>query len=110
MSTFRCVIQAGSNADTRADELERRLREHDAKHYPAEEVEVTWVPIPPGHMFTEGEQSTSSVVSCFVDHVTTLDLRETYLRGVCDIWTEVTDCTDHEVVVTITETATATQE
>ena len=29
------------------------------------------------------------------------------MRDVCDLWTEATDCTDHEVVVTITETVSA---
>ena len=28
------------------------------------------------------------------------------MRGVCDIWTEITGCTDHEIVVSVTETAT----
>ncbi|MEM9564757.1 MAG: hypothetical protein AAGA93_19200 [Actinomycetota bacterium] len=107
MSQFRCFIQAGSNAETRSDELERRLHAHHATHYPGEEATVTWLAIPPGHMFTEGRQSTSSVVACLLDHTTTLDAREAYMRGVCDIWTEVTECTDHEVVVSVTETVSA---
>ncbi len=45
----------------------------------------------------------SSIVSSFLERTTTLDERETYMRRVCDIWTDVTDCTDHEVVVTVTE-------
>lgn len=110
MSQFRCFIQAGSNADTRGDELERRLRAHHLDHYPGEQASIDWVAIPSGYMFTEGRQSTSSVVSCSVGHQTTLDHRETYMRGVCDIWTEVTECTDHEVVVSVTETVSATQE
>lgn len=107
MSQFRCFIQAGSNADTRGDELERRLVQHHIHHYPDDRPEVTWVAIPPGHMFTEGRQSTSSIVSCFVEDKTTRAHRETYMRGVCDIWTEVTECTDHEVVVSVTDSATA---
>ncbi len=110
MSQFRCFVQAGSDADTRGEELERRLRRHHADHYPTEQATVSWVAIPPGHMFTEGRQSTSSIVSCLVDHETTLGHRETYMRGVCDIWTEVTECTDHEVVVSVTETVNADQE
>ena len=103
MSQIRCVIQADSNADRRRDELERLLTEHHAKHYPDETTTIAWVPIPAGHMFTEGKPSTSSIVSCFVDHPTTLDGRAGYMRDVCDLWTSTTECTDHEVVVTITE-------
>ena len=110
MSQFRCFIQAGSNAATRGDELERRLRTHHAAHYPTERATVSWVPIPPGYMFTEGRQSTSSIISCSLGHETTLDHREAYMRGVCDLWTEVTECTDHEVVVSVTETVSAEQE
>ncbi len=49
-----------------------------------------------------GRQSTSSIVACVITGETTLAERERYLRGVCDIWTEVTGCTDHEVVVAVT--------
>ena len=110
MSSFRCVIQAGSNADERRDELETRLAAHDAAHAPEGATSVGWLPVPPGRMFTEGRQSTSSVVSVFVDHRTTRDSREAYMRGVCDLWTEVTGCTDHEVVVSITETLATAKE
>lgn len=108
MSQFRCVIQANSNADQERDQLERRLAESHAKHYPDEHTSFTWMPIPPGYMFTEGQPSTSSIVLCFIDYTTTLDTRDAYMRDVCDLWTEITECTDHEVVVTITETASAT--
>ena len=110
MSQFRCIIQADGNADRRRDELEPLLADLHARHYPEEKSSVTWMAIPPGHMFTEGRPSTSSIISCFVDHRTTLDTRATYMRDVCDLWTKTTDCTDHEVVVTITETVSATEE
>ena len=103
MSQIRCVIQADSHADERRTELGRRLTEHHANHYPGETTTITWMAIPPGHMFTEGQPSASSIISCFLDHPTTLDGRATYMRDVCDLWTETTGCTDHEVVVTITE-------
>ena len=113
MSQYRCMIQQGGNADTRRDILEQRIRAHHASSYPGEEVTVHWIAIPPGRMFTEGRPSTSSIVSSFLAHETTFEGREAYMRGVCDLWTEVTDCTDHEVVVTVTETvptATTTSE
>ena len=107
---FRCIVQAGGNADLRGDELERRLREHHTRYYPDEDAGVGWMAVPPGYMFTEGRQSTSSIISCFVDHETTLDHREAYMRGICDLWTEVTGCTDHEIVVSVTETVSTSQE
>ena len=110
MSHYRCVIQASSNADHRGPDLEQRLAAHHAKHYPGERPDFAWIRIPPGRMFTEGVQSTSSIVSAFVDHKTDFGGREAYLRGVCDIWTDVTGCTDHEVVATITEPTEASNE
>ncbi|MEM7338476.1 MAG: hypothetical protein AAF467_07515 [Actinomycetota bacterium] len=104
MVAFSCVIQEGSAAHQRGEELERRLRAHHDRHVPGDPVTVSWVPIRATYMFTEGRQSTSSVVSCAIPKATTLEFREAYMRGVCDIWTEVTDCTDHEVVVSISET------
>ena len=110
MSEFRCLVQEASTADTRREQLEASLRSLHAEHYPGETPTFTWVAIPYGHMFTEGEHSTSSIVSAFVDHETTFDGRERYLRGVCDIWTELTGCTDHEIVATITEPELTIQE
>lgn len=68
---------------------------------------VAWRPIVAGHMFTEGRQSTSSVISCELPHRTTRSSREAYMRGICDLWTTVTGCTDHEIVVSITESEPA---
>ena len=110
MGHFGCLVQEGSAAHERGAELEGRLRTHHADHYPGEEATVSWVAVPSGHMFTEGRPSTSSVIQCRLAHETTLDLRERYMRGVCDLWTEVTGCTDHEIVVSITETTATNQE
>ena len=46
-------------------------------------------------------------MSCFLAHETDYTGREQYMREVCDLWSEVTGCTDHEVVVTVTETVPA---
>lgn len=110
MAQFRCVIQEQGVAQTRREELERRLHEHHNRHYPGEETTVRWTAVPAGHMFTEGRQSTSSVVSCTLAHTTTREGREHYMRGVCELWTEVAQCTDHEVVVSITESVGQDQE
>lgn len=103
MGHFSCVIQEGGSADTASDQLAERLRELHGVHYPDEAVTVAWRKVPDGFMFTEGRPSTSSIIACVLHHETTLAGRERFMRGVCDIWTDVTGCTDHEVVVAITE-------
>lgn len=103
MGHFSCVIQDGGAAHVATGELERRLEELHGSHYPGESVSVSWRAVPEGYMFTEGRPSTSSIVACVVGHPTQLAEREAYMRGVCDIWTDVTGCTDHEVVVAVTE-------
>ena len=102
MGHFSCVIQEAGSAEERRSELESRLLVHHARHYPGEQATVSWRAVPAGYMFTEGRQSTSSIVACVLGHDTTLAERERYMTGVCDIWTAVTGCTDHEVVVAIT--------
>lgn len=107
MSRFSCVIQEGSPADAGRAELEARLTALHQSAYPGEDVTVGFMAIPDGFMFTEGRQSTSSVIACLIQHETTLAEREAYMRGVCDLWSDVTGCTDHEIVVSVTDAATA---
>ncbi len=109
VSRFNCVVQADSAAHQSAPELERRLSAHHALHYPDENATVSWRPVHAGFMYTEGRQSTSSVISCALGHHTTRDFREEYMRGVCELWTEITGCTDHEIVVSITEVVPETE-
>ena len=101
MSHFSCVVQEGSAADAGRATLEGRLAAMHSSHYPGEAVTVSWLAVPAGYMFTEGSQSTSSVIVAALRHETTRDQREAYMRGVCDLWTDVTRCTDHEIVVAI---------
>ncbi len=103
--SFSCLIQAEGNAASSRDELASRLQTLHAAHYPGEPADVSWRLVPEGYMFTEGRQSTSSVIACALDHSPTLSEREAYMRGVCDVWTEVTGCTDHEIVVAVTPAA-----
>lgn len=102
MGQFSCVVQEDSSALHAKTELEERLAHLHETHYPGDGAEFGWQTVPDGYMFTEGRQSTSSIIACVMDWETTLPERETYMRGVCDIWTDVTGCTDHEVVVAVT--------
>ena len=47
------------------------------------------------------------MISCSIEAPATRDSREAYMRGICDLWTEVTGCTDHEIVVSISDQRTA---
>ncbi len=103
MGHFSCVIQEQSAAASAVGELEPRLAALHTSHYPDDAATVSWREVPAGFMFTEGRQSSSSIIACVMAWPTTLEEREAYMRDVCDVWTEVTGCTDHEVVVAITE-------
>ena len=103
MGHFSCVIQDGGSAQAATGDLEARLAQLHASRYGDEPVTVSWRAVPQGYMFTEGRQSTSSIIACVLEHETNLVEREAFMRGVCDIWTEVTGCTDHEIVVAITD-------
>lgn len=100
---FSCVIQEGGSASSATATLEQGLESVHVGHYPGEPVSVAWRTVPTGWMFTEGSQSTSSIIACVINHETTLVERERYMRDVCDLWTQVTGCTDHEVVVAMTD-------
>jgi len=100
---FSCVIQEGSVAESSSARLAGDLDVLHGRHYPGENATVSWRVVPTGWMFTEGQQSTSSIIACVITHETTLEQRERYMRDVCDLWTDVTGCTDHEVVVAVTE-------
>jgi hypothetical protein len=98
-----CLIQAGGHAVGHEQELARRLQQHHLAHYPTDDPSVVWRVVEQGRMFTAGEQSSTTAVSCSIDGVTSRDGREMYMRGICDLWIEVTGCSEHEVLVSITE-------
>lgn len=101
MSHFSCLVQEDSAAARLTGTLEHRLAALHRSHFPDDAVTVSWRVVPRGHMFTEGRPSTTSIIVCRVSHVTTLEQRESYMRGICELWTATTGCTDHEVVVSI---------
>ena len=104
MSHFACIVQEDSTAHERRSVLEDRLRSHAAANGLAGEPTFSWTVAADGFMFTEAKQSTSSIVSCHIPGPTTYTEREAFMRAVCTLWGEETGSTDHEIVVTITET------
>lgn len=107
MNTISCLIPAGGSATDHRDELERRLSENHAELLDGARAEITWRFVEPGLMFTAGSPSTSAVIACTMRGPTTLADRESYMRRICDFWTQTTGCTDHEVMVSIAETSGA---
>ena len=58
--------------------------------------------VPSGYMFTEGKQSSSSVIAW--RSLTPPPVpSERPTCGICDLWSDVTGCTDHEIVVSVSE-------
>lgn len=110
MSHLSCLVQEHGAAHRRSDQLERRLQAHHTLHFPGDRPSISWRAVAAGFMFTEGRQSTSSIIACTLDHPTTLEVREPYMRGICDLWTELTGCTDHEVVVSVDDAARSRKE
>ena len=103
MNTISCLIQADGIAATRRSQLEQRLRDNHANRRDGAPVDITWRLVEPGSMYTAGTPSTSAVIACTMVGPTTLAERESYMRSICDFWTDITGCTDHEIVVSIIE-------
>ena len=107
MNSISCLIQADGSAAGREAELEQKLRDHHGAQCSGAEVAVSWRAVASDRMFTAGATSKTSVIACEVDGPTSRDQREAYMRGVCDLWTETTGCSDHDVVVSMTEAVQA---
>ena len=104
MAHFSCIIQQDQKAEEATDRLESGLKSVYAEHFDDEPATVSWRVVPAGYMFTEGRPSTSSMVACVIRRSTTVDEREKFMRDICHLWTSTTGCTDHEVVVAMTDT------
>lgn len=103
MNTISCLVQAEGAVAQHQSELEQALRNNHAAQLDGAEVDFSWRLVEAGLMFTAGAPSSSSVVACTINGPTTLMQRETYMRSICDFWTDITGCTDHEIVVSISE-------
>ena len=103
MNTISCLVQAEGAAAQHQSELEQALRTNHAAQLDGAEVDISWRLVESGLMFTAGAPSSSSVIACSINGPTTLTQRETYMRSICDFWTDITGCTDHEIVVSISE-------
>ena len=103
MNSISCLVQTEGTAARKQSELEQALRSNHAAQLGGAEVDISWRLVESGQMFTGGSPSSSSVIACTINGPTTLTQRETYMRSICDFWTDITGCTDHEIVVSISE-------
>ena len=102
MAEYACILQEDQAADTLRDELAEGLRHIGRECFGDGEdgAEITWLTVAPGFGFTAAEPSTSSLVVRSCPEGFPQAEREAFMRKVCDLWSEVTGCTDHEIVVT----------
>ncbi len=103
MPHFTCIVHEGQPAHSQAESLEAALQALHDDHFPPEKASMTWRVVPPGQMFTEAKPSTTSIVAPSVDHPTPAEQRERFMRAICDLWTTSTGCTDHEVLVALSD-------
>ena len=101
MTSYAVTVQEGQAAHGHTQELEaglvrigREMLDDDV------DATISWTVVPPGHMFTEGQPSTTSMVIRSVDPALPVQEREPFMRAVCDLWSTTTGCTDHEILVT----------
>ena len=102
MSEFTCIVQRDQAAHRATDQLGQGLRAAHRRFIDDKPVAITWMVAEPGDMFTAGEPSTSSIVGAAIDRETTAAEREQLLTAICDLWTDVTGCTDHEILAAVT--------
>ena len=102
MDHYACIIQEGQAADRSADALEAGLQRLGQEFFgddPAE-VNVRWTRMARGWAWTAGEPSTSSIVVRSVPVGFDDARREQFLRAVCELWVETTECSIEEIVAT----------
>ena len=102
MADYACVIQEAQTADQKRSELAEGLKKigQDAFGDDPSQTSISWIVVKRGFAWTAGEPSTSSIVVRSVPVGLPLDLREAFMRKVCELWQNVTGCSIHEIVVT----------
>jgi hypothetical protein len=102
MRLYVCVIQEGQTADRKRSELAEGLKKLGQEAFADDpsRTSISWIVVKKGFAWTAGEPSTSSIVVRSVPVGLSLDLREAFMRRVCELWQNVTGCSVHEIVVT----------
>ena len=99
---YACIVQQGQAAEREHAALAAGLQRIGRDFFGDEPdaVKIQWTSLAPGHAWTAGEPSRSSIVVRSVPVGFPDDRREAFLRQVCELWVEVTGCTLDEIVAT----------
>ena len=102
MMNCLCIVQAGQAPATNEAALKAALNQFSEKAF-GESLDITWLPVAAGSGFTEGEPSTSSVVTMTANAPVDQAARPALLRELVALWTSHTGCSDEAVVAVISE-------
>ena len=99
--SFNCTMQEGQIGEELRAELAVALQQitQDVLGESPDDVPVTFSDIPNGFGFRGGEPSTTSLVRGSIVGGVTQDVREDFMRQICDRWMEISGCTVDELVV-----------
>ncbi|MXX80477.1 MAG: hypothetical protein F4Y69_05505 [Chloroflexi bacterium] len=99
--SFRCTMQEGQIDEATRERLADGLRQvtKGVLGESPDDIPVSFSDIPSGFGFRGGEPSTTSLVNGSIVGGVTQDVREELMRGICDMWMEISGCTVDELVV-----------
>ncbi|MXX47348.1 MAG: hypothetical protein F4Z38_03420 [Chloroflexi bacterium] len=99
--SFNCTMQEGQVGEEMRARLAVALQQitQDVLGESPDDVPVTFSDIPRGFGFRGGEPSTTSLVRGSIVGGVTQDVREDFMRRICDSWMEISGCTVDELVV-----------
>ena len=99
--SFNCTMQEGQIGEETRGRLADALQQitHEVLGESPDDVPVTFSDIPQGFAFRAGEPSTTSLVRGSIVGGVTQEVREDFMRRICDRWMEISGCTVDELVV-----------
>ncbi|MYD73430.1 MAG: hypothetical protein F4Y11_04030 [Chloroflexi bacterium] len=99
--SFNCTMQEGQVGEEMRAKLAVALQQitQDVLGESPDDVPVTFSDIPRGFGFRGGEPSTTSLVRGSIVGGVTQDVREDFMRRICDSGMEISGCTVDELVV-----------
>jgi phenylpyruvate tautomerase PptA (4-oxalocrotonate tautomerase family) len=105
MPVYQCIAQEGSLTDeSRAEIAGEITRLHsEATGAPRSFVNVLFVDVPRGRMFTAGEPSATSIIAGTIRAGRTLEVRQQLLADLSEMWIRVTGQPERELIVGLTE-------
>lgn len=102
MTACICMVQSGQISADQQDRLRAETAAFGARHF-GSAAEINWVEVPEGSGFTEGQPSTSVLVSMASDRPLAPSQREPLLRELGQIWETHAARSPDEVVTVISD-------